>query len=659
MLSAPLYLTVQVPMDSIRFLLIACLFGTLSAQTSSRRPLPISDQEAVREAQEGPLGRYRPQPIRQVISGDSARLDALTRAGNVYLSLKDAIALAIENNLDVEYQRITPLLAEADILRARAGGIARGVPSNVREGPSGLGSSGGGISGTAGLQGQPDTGGASTTGTTVPAAGPQATASGPGVPNLDPTVIGSIGFSRANRPQTNTFITGTNANISNSTLGDLRLQQGFLFGGVGSVGMDATRVNTNNLRSDVNPATNAGLALNFVQPLLRGFGLAVNNRYIRIAKNNRNVSDLVFEQQVVSTAHTVARLYWDLVAIRSDANVQQQSLDLAQRLLGENLQQEQAGTLAPIEVTRTKAEVARARRDLTVAQTRLRQQETVLKDYLTRGSVDSPALSALRVIPTDSMTPPAQEAIEPLQDLVAEARKKRPEITQADIQIDNSRITATGSRSALLPALDLVASARSNSLYGSINPVPPPGSSSGTPVLRQPDPAFIGGVGTGLSQIFAARFPDYSVEVQLSIPILNRAARSDYTRDQLAIRQQELRLRQLEKQVSVEVVNALIAVEQSRAAFEAAREAREFQLQSLEAEREKFGVGVSTNFLVIQYQRDLVQAQSAEIGALADYAKARAALDRAVGRLLDRNDISIVEAFTGRMSTPPSKLPVP
>jgi len=231
---------------------------------------------------------------------------------------------------------------------------------------------------------------------------------------------------------------------------------------------------------------------------------------------------------------------------------------------------------------------------------------------------------------------------------------------QADLQVENARITAAGSRSALLPGLDLVANARSNALFGAINPNPPAGSTTtGTPVLRTPDPAFLGGLGTGLSQLFGARFPDYSVELQLNIPIMNRAARSDYTRDQLAIRQQELRYRQLDKQVSVEVVNALIAVEQSRAAFEAAREAREFQVQSLEAEREKFGVGVSTNFLVIQYQRDLVQAQSAEIGALADYAKARAALDRAVGRLLDRNGVSIVEAYKGRMSNPATAVPTP
>jgi outer membrane protein len=603
-------------------------------------------------SQEVPFGRYRAHPLDQTIRGDSPRLDALTRAGNLYLSLRDAIALAIENNLDVEYQRITPLLAEADLLRARAGGVARGVPSDVREGPSGLGStSAGGISGTTGLQGQPNTGGSSTNGTSVPAVGPQTSASGPSVPNLDPALVGSIGFSRTNRPQTNTFITGTNSTSIDSGLGNLQLQQGFLTGGVISGGLDATRQDTNNLRADVNPATTAGLAFNFDQPLLRGFGLAVNNRYIRIAKNNRNVSDLVFQQQVESTAYAVARLYWDLVALRSNVNVQRDSVDLAERLLRENVQQEEIGTLAPIEVVRTRAQLASARRDLTVAETRLRQQETVLKDYLSRGTVDTQSLSALRVIPTDTIVPPSQEPVEPLQDLVAEARKKRPEVAQSDLQIQNARITATGSRSALLPSLDLVASARSNALFGQVNPVPP-ASTGGANVVRQPDPAFLGGLGTGLSQIFSGRFPDYSVALQLNIPLMNRAARADYTRDQLAIRQQELRLRQLEKQVSVEVVNALIAVEQSRAAYEAAHEAREFQAQSLEAEREKFAVGVSTNFVVIQYQRDLVQAQSTEITALADYANARAALDRATGRLLEKYGISVVEAFQGKMTTP-------
>lgn len=598
---------------------------------------------------EGRFARYRPHAVREVHFSDSARLETLIRGGNLYLSLRDAVALAIENNLDVEYQRMTPLLAEADLLRARAGGIARGVPSDVREGPSGLGTGAGpgGISGTEGLQALPAQGGTSTTGTTVPAAGPQVTATGPGVPNPDPALVGSIGFGRTNRPQTNTFITGTNTLSATSYFGDLRIQQGFLTGGAASLGLDTTRQNTNNLRSDINPATNSAAAFTFVQPLLRGFGFAVNGRYIRIAKNNRNLSDLVFQQQVVGTVFAVTRLYWDLVSLRAAADVQRRSVQVGERLLRENREQEEVGTLAPIDVVRTRAELARARRDLTVAETRLRQQETLIKDYLSRRSADSPVLAGVRVIPTDTITRPAQDSVQPLQDLVAEARAKRPELAQAGIQVENAEIAATGSRSALLPALDLVANARSNALFGSVSDLPLPNAGSGFD--RAPDPAFLGGPATGLSQIFRGRFPDYTVELQLSIPIFNRAARADYTRDQLAIRQQQLRRRQLEKQVGVEVVNALIAVEQSRAAYDAARESREFQEQSLEAEREKFAVGASTNYLIIQYQRDLVEAESLEVAALSDYAKARAALDRSVGRLLERSGVSIVEAYEGRV----------
>ncbi|HYO84456.1 MAG TPA: TolC family protein, partial [Bryobacteraceae bacterium] len=440
--------------------------------------------------------------------------------------------------------------------------------------------------------------------------------------------------------------------------GDLRLQKGFLLGGTASAGFDTTRQNTNNLRADINPATSGGLALSYVQPLLRGFGLAVNNRYIRIANNNRQVADLVFEQQVTTTAYTVTRLYWDLVTLTGQAAVQRQTLALAERLLAENIQQEQAGTLAPIDVTRARAEVARARRDLTVAETSLRQQETILKDYLTRGTVDSARLMTVRVVATDNIPSPDVEPVTPIQDLVETARGRRPEVLQAGLQTENARIALTGSRSSLLPALDLVVNARSSSLVGSVNTLPPAsGTGGGTGTsLRQPDPAFIGGFGTGISQLFGARFPDYSAEVQLTIPILNRIARADHARDQLAVRQQQIRTQQLEKQLRVEIVNALIAVEQSRAALQSALEARTLQEQSLDAERERYAVGASTNFLVIQYQRDLAVAQQTEVVALSDYAKARAALQRATGTLLDQFGISIVDAF--RENLPRSEAPV-
>ena len=251
------------------FIFLFLLFSAIAeAQTASRTPLPVGEPNGVYEAQQGPLAKYRAHPINQSIRGDSPRMDTLVRAGNLYLSLRDAVALAIENNLDVEYQRITPFLAEADLLRARAGGVARGVPSDVREGPSGLGSSGAtGISGTTGLQGQPHYRRIVDNGHQRAGSGPLASASGPSIPNLDPTLVGSLGLTSSNRPQTNTFITGTNATIIDSRLGNLQLQQGFLFGGVVSAGFDATRQDTNNLRADVNPATTAGLVFNFDQPL--------------------------------------------------------------------------------------------------------------------------------------------------------------------------------------------------------------------------------------------------------------------------------------------------------------------------------------------------------------------------------------------------------
>lgn len=626
---------------------------TVLGQTTRGDQLPAAmrDEETTGR---GRLSRYRGAAGSAVKLSDTTRIDPLIRGGALYLSLRDAIALAVENNLDVEYQRLTPLIGEADLLRTKAGGISRGVPSNILQGPSGLGSSSavGSGSATPGISGagQTDLTNQLTSGTSVPAAGPQTSASGPVIPSFDPAIVGGFGWNRTNRPQTNTFITGTNASIGTAVTGDLGVRKGFLTGGTASLGFDANRQNTNNTRSDINPATNSGLAFSFTQPLLQGFGTAVNNRYIRVARNNRRVSDLVFEQQLLTTVYSVIRLYWDLVALNGEVRVQRESLSLSERLLNENRQQLQAGTLAPIDVVRTRASVAAVRRDLTVAETRVRQQETILKDYLTRGSVDSTVFNGIRVIPTDTVEEPSQVPIQPVQDLVKEALAHRPDLLQASLQVDNSRITLTGSRNGLLPNVDLLVNARSNALFGTLNPNPPPGSTTGgTPLIRTPDPAFLGGVGTGFSQLFGAQFADYGAQIQVNIPILNRAARADYARDRLAVSQQQIRLQQVEKQIRVDVVNALIAVEQSRAAWEAAREARDFQIQSLDAEREKYKAGVTTNYLLIQYQRDLVQSESALVTALTDYAKARAALDRSTGALLDKMGISIVDAYRGTL----------
>ena len=625
-----------------------CACVSLFAQTRTGEPLPVPGD--LSRLEPGVWGRYRAKPAPAIRFSDSARLDSLVRAGTLYLSLRDAVALAIENNLDVELTRLTPLIAESDVQRAKAGGIGRGVPTTVREGPAGLGASGSlsaiqGITATGGLQTSVSAVDP-TANSTVSAVNPTVTTTGPAVPSLDPVLVGSAGWNRTNRGQTNVFLSGTNELTTTNTSGSFGIQKGFLTGGTASLGFDSTHQNANNYRSDINPATTGGLSLNFSQPLLNGFGMAVNNRYIRIAKNNRQVSDLVFEQQLMTTAYAVTRLYWDLVSLNSQAAVARQTVALAERLLDENRQQAETGTLAPIEVVRSRAAVASARRDLTVAEARVRQQETILKDYITRQSVDEAALQRLRVAPTDTIAPPGQEAVQPLQDLVGEARQRRPDFVQAQIQVQNSKITLDGSKSALLPTLSLVGNARTNSLYGPVSALPQANTGSGV-LPRSPSPDMLGGLGTGLTQMFTGRFPDYGVGLQLNVPILNRAAQADYARDQLSLRQQEIRLQQVEKQLRVDVSNALIAVEQSRAAYEAAREAREFQQQSYEAEQQKYAVGASTNYLVIQYQRDLAQAQSVEVAALADYATAKAALDRATGQILERLNVRVVDAYKG------------
>jgi len=269
----------------------------------------------------------------------------------------------------------------------------------------------------------------------------------------------------------------------------------------------------------------------------------------------------------------------------------------------------------------------------------VRQQETLLKDYLSLEMAGDPQLAATKIIPTDPLRIDRKESIPDTRTLAEKALASRPDIAAARVQIENTDLTLTGSKNALKPSLDLIVSARNNGMAGEINQRILPSASP-----HNPDPILVGGYGSALSQLFRRNFPDYGIGVQLTIPLQNQAAEADYARDSLALRQQELRLLQLQKQVHLEIQNALIALEQARAALESAEQEREFQEQAFAAEEEKLTVGASTTYLVIQYQRDLAQARAAEITSQAAYAKARAALDRASGGLLDAYGISVTGA---------------
>ncbi|HUI79952.1 MAG TPA: TolC family protein [Bryobacteraceae bacterium] len=582
----------------------------------------------------GITGPYRTKTVAPVNVKDSRRLGALMQAGSIYLSLQDAIALALENNLDLEVERYDSQIADANLLRAQAGGNAPGAQVGVTSGPGSV--TGGAPS--AGLQGyivEPITG------------------SGFAVPSLDPALVGTADWAHQTTPQVSNFTTGTASLIQRLDTSSVSVQKYFTTGTLVNLGLNNTNLLSNNSRAQFNPATNSNLALTVTQHLLQGFGPGVNNRQIRIAKNNREVTDLTFKAQVIATVSAIKDLYWDLVTYQENVTVQQNTLAANQRLYDENQKQVAVGTLAPIEVTRAQAEIAAAQQAVTVAQTQVLQQETILKNALSRSGVESAEIANAHIVPTDRIQVPNVEAISPIQDLTAMALSARPELAQFRILIQNQEIGIQGVRNELLPTLDAVASLGNNGLAGT--PVP----CSATPgvTCTPANGFFAGGYGTVLTQLFARNFPNYSAGFNLTIPIRNRSAQADWANSQLNLRLQQLGLVRLENQVRVEVQNAVIGVQQALAQYQSAVKQLSLQQETVDAEEKKLAVGASTTYNVILTQRDLVTAESNELVAESAYAKAKVEMDRATAQTLSNNSISIDEAFRGVVSKPPSPIP--
>jgi outer membrane protein TolC len=600
--------------------------------------------------------RYLAREVAPINLSNSGRLEALLRAGRLYLSLQDAVALALENNLDIELSRYGPQIAQSDLLRARAGGVVRGIPTSISQGPqsaqslAGGAGAGTGVAGAGGSAGGGGTGGASNA--TVVFTGTQ-------VPTLDPVAFVNYNWGHRTQVQSNTLLTGTSSLVFQNNQLTSGIQQEFLTGTSIQLGYVQQNQLSNSLRAEINPVNTGNMNLQISQQILRGFGMALNSRFIRIANNDVKISDLVFKQQIIASVATVVNLYSDLVSFNEDVKVRRQALQLAEKLYNDNRKQVEIGTLAPIEIVRAEAEVARSQQELTQAETQVLQQETILKNYLSRTGVASPSLADARIVPTDTLSIPDVEAIEPVQDLVARAIENRPELQQTALAIDNARISLQGSKSQLLPSLNLVASAQNSGLAGQGNELYRP-SSPTAPLnpLANIEPRLVGGLGGVWSQILGRSFPDYAFGFQLSVPLRNRAAQADVTRDQLTLRQSELRQRQELNQIRVDVQNAVIGLQQSRARYQAAQKSRVLQEQTLDAEQKKYALGASTIFFVIQAQRDLAQAQAVEVAALSTYNRARVALDRATGQILDRFDVNVEEAMRGKVDRAPAVLPI-
>ena len=446
----------------------------LAAQdTPPARPQSIAPPGPLPSEDHGFFGRLeRPYQARIVpppVLANSNRLESLLVAGNLYLSIQDCIALALENNLDIAIQRYVPALADAAVLQTEAGAFARGVSTTITAGPSSATVLSSGT--TPGLN-QASASLASAASTSAVGASILAQ-SGPGIPLLDPVLLGGAGWAHLTTLEPSAFTTGTNALIERVDTSDLAIQKSFLSGTTVNLALNNTGIKANSPQSDFNPATTASLGLTITQPLLAGFGRAVNAREIHIARNNREVADLTFKLQVETTVAAVMELYWDLVSFNENVHVAQEAVASATRLYEDNQRQVAVGTLAPLEVTRAEAQIAAGQQQLTAAQTQVLQQETIIKTALSRTGVASPSIADAHIIATDPIRIPDVEAISPIQDMTAMALAARPELAQSRIQIQNQFLTIRGSRNALLPAASAVVNLTNSALAGQISTLPP------------------------------------------------------------------------------------------------------------------------------------------------------------------------------------------
>jgi len=641
-----------------------CLFGALTVSSWGQEPpagpvpqttpitQPVPELNYSKPASHfpNPIGPYMARHLAPPNLANTARIDSLLRDGKLYLSLNDAIALALENNLDIAIARYTLNIADTDILRARAGATILGTPVGLV-----LNTPGGGVGGIGAQSG------AATGGTSLGAGGLGAGTNGlvsstlgfgPLVTSFDPVLSSALQLDK-NTSKSSSLFSGVPFIDQNTYTSDFSYQQGFQWGTNLLLGFNNTHVTTNSPFTTFSPVVNSNFQFRLTQHLLQGFGLAPNTRFIRIAKNNRELSDVAFRLQVTDSVDQIENIYWDLVFAYENVRVQNESLTFAQKTLSDTKKQVEIGSLAPIEVVRAQSTVAQDQQLVTTAQTNLQLQQLLMKNAISR-SLKDPTLATAEVIPTSTMDVPAQEPAVPTEDLINESIRRRPELVESRIDLNSRELSNKAVRSSLLPTLDLFAYYGGSGVGGDL--------SRSVPVCVPPNTQFCvqpGGVppvsyGGTLHQLFNSTGPDKGVGVTLNIPLRNRAAQAVQIRSELEFRQAEMRLQQIENQVAVEVRNAQYAVQGNRASVDSARAATEYARQSLDAEQKKYQFGTSTTTLVLQNQSALATAESTLVNAMVAYEKSRVELDRATGELLDHYGVSIDDAARGQVTRMPN-----
>jgi outer membrane protein TolC len=604
----------------------------------------------------GFAGPYRTAVIPPLFAGDATRLSGLIRDGKLYLTLQDAIALALENNLDVETERYNLTLAETDLVRAKGGGSVRGIDYGTVLSPNGVGGPGSPLLNVGAANPNPTaptvtdlTALNSTTqqqqSFSESAAGFQYSA-GPNLPLFDPELIGDAGYLRRSDAVTLGGTTGSGVTAQSPAANDFTALnvsyiQGFSTGAqLEALVNNAAQVSYGNSAGNntgLNPFHSPTTSVTLTQPLLRGFGRGLNLRYLRIARADQKISRLLFEQQVLQTIYGTSRLYFDLVSLGENVAVKQESLRAATKLREDAQNQEEQGTLAPIELTRAKALESSSKFDLVQAQGLYKQQEIILRNQIVRTA--SPVFTQAfdEIVPTDAITVPQQLEDMDVPTLVQKALAQRPDLAQAGLQVEAGKISTEASRNNARAQLNVYANVETRGSSAQ------PYEILGTPGTGVPvTPLLLGTGGQKVSTI-------YQAGVQLSLPIRNRVAESDAARDAVQLRQVESRTEKLAATVRQDVETAVVALQTAQAAYEASSQSRDYQAQLLDAERDKLSVGQSTEAAVLQNEAYLAQAKSTEIAARSNWIKARIQLDFALGDLLEKNHIELEDAVKGQL----------
>src|SRR5580693_1700436 len=577
---------------------------------------------------------YTPQDVPEPMLTNSSRIDQLIQDGKLMLSLDDAISLALENNLNINVTRFIPWIAQTQLLKAKAGGI----PQSSSTQQVVLGSS-------------------------------------PSV-SFDPIATANFGWSHANVPINNPFTSGAGTTAiplvqQNSGFVNLGYTQGFHTGTNFSVTFDTARNTSNEPDLFFNPAITPVLTATLSQPLLNGFGLLPNTRYIIEARNSIKVANSQFAQQVIATVTQTSNDYWELVFDRENVKVEEAAVGVSQKLYSDNKKQLEIGTMAPLDVLTAESQLATDQQNLIVAQTNKLQQETVLLNDIAKNLL-AQDVAGIEIVPTTAIaTPDIVENIA-LQDAVQEAWKKRPELFQADLNLKNAGIEVKATQNGLLPVLDAFVQYTSQGLNGNqltttqvgntfiADPASPLVNASGQQLSVNGGPAFLGtplttttvgrgGLSDALKNVFQNEFPTYSIGLNLTLPIRNRSAQSDSARAQLDQRMQQVQYRQTENTIVINVRNALIALQQDRAQVAAADKARTLAQQTLDAEQKKYQLGSSTSYNVVLRSRDLTAAQGTELRAKVNLEEALVNFNQAMGRTLEVNRITMADALRGKI----------